>query len=288
MKKTTLSIMALAAITTTMISCGENKTSSSEQELDSLRALVEQQQGELKAAEEFTEAVNFSMDSIVNANGIIFQNREGVTPSREKLRQNIDAYKNIINSQRDKLEELKQKLASQKGAYAAKMKEIVEKMQAQLDAKDAELAALREELNNKNADITQLNMQVNTLNKNVQDLTEETQAQQQTIQAQTDQMNEAYYIIASKSELKAKGLLAGGGLFSKKKLDMSTASADKFTKIDIRKKTTFSIPSDSPKLLTQAPSGSYTITKNSKNSSTLTITDPARFWSVSNYLVIQY
>ena len=285
--KNFLSVAAFALAAMTLGSCN-NGAEQAAKELDSLRNVVAEQQNQLQADEEFTDAINFSMDSVVAAEGILMKNTEGGVPNRQRLKQNVEAYKTILQKYRDKITKLQANLKNQKSAHAKQMQEMLEKMQAQLDEKDKEIEDLKKQIEDKNVSIAELNTQVTNLGNNVRELTDQNIAKDQTITAQTDKMNEAYYIIGTSKELKAKGLMIGGGLFSKKKLDLSAGDLSKLTKIDMRAKKSFNIPSAKPKILTQAPAGSYTLTKTGDKSSTLTITDAARFWSMSNVLVISY
>ncbi len=285
--KKIFSFAAIAVAAFTLGSCG-NQAEQAQKELDSLRNVVAEQQNQLQADEEFTDAINFSMDSVVAAEGIIMKNSEGGVPNRQRLKQNVEAYKTILQKYRDRINKLQASLKNQKSAHAKKMQELIDKMQAQLDEKDAQIEDLKKQIEDKNVSIAELNTQVTNLGNNVRELTDQTVAQAKTITDQTDKMNEAYFIIDTSKNLKAKGLMVGGGLFSKKKLDLSAGDLSKLTKIDMRAKKTFSIPSAKPKILTQAPAGSYTLIKTGDKSSTLTITDVARFWSMSNVLVISY
>lgn len=283
-------ILASAAVVAMMCSCGDSKNENQVQaELDSLRNVVSQQTEMLDNAEDFIQLMNSSMDSVVMADGnMIFKTSEGGTNSREKMKQNLAAYKEILNNQRQKINNLRSQLANQKSAFATKMKEALDKMQEQLDAKDAEIAELQKELENKNISIQQLQSNVEELTSNVNNLTTDNQRKEETINQQISKLNEAYYIVATKKDLKEYGLLNGGGLFSKSKLNVDNVALSRFTKVDIRFDKTIQIPSGDAKILSQAPAGSYTLTKNSKNSSTLTINDPQKFWSVTRYLVIKY
>jgi DNA primase len=285
--KNFLSDAAFALAAMTLGSCN-NGAEQAAKELDSLRNVVAEQQNQLQADEEFTDMINFSMDSVVAAEGILMKNAEGGVPNRQRLKQNVEAYKTILQKYRDKVTKLQASLRNQKSAHAKQMQEMLEKMQAQLDEKDKEIEDLKKQIEDKNVRIAELNTQVTNLGNTVRELTDQHIAKDPTITAQTDKMNEAYYIIGTSKELKAKGLMIGGGLFSKKKLDLSSGDLSKLTKIDMRAKKSFNIPSAKPKILTQAPAGSYTLTKTGDKSSTLTITDAARFWSMSNVLVISY
>ncbi len=285
--KNLLSVAAFALAAMALGSCG-NQAEQTQKQLDSLRNVVAEQQSQLQSDEEFTDAINFSMDSVVAAEGMIMKNNEGGVPNRQRLKQNVEAYKQILQKYRERINKLQANLKNQNSAHAAKMKEMLEKMQAQLDEKDAEIEELKKQIEDKNVSIAQLTTQVENLGNNVKELTDQNTAQAQTITAQTDKMNEAYYIIATGKELKEKGILTGGGLFTKKKLDLKNGDLTKYTKIDMRAKKSFSIPSAKPKILTSAPGDSYSLTKTGDKSSTLTILNAEKFWSMSNVLVIQY
>ncbi len=111
-------------------------------------------------------------------------------------------------------------------------------------------------------------------------------AEQEEVLVQQDALlNEGYVKIGSKAELKAAGLLTGGFL-KKNKVDMSSIDKSLFQKVDIRHVTEIPIPSKKPKLLSPAPADSYHF-ETDGGSSTLVITNPTRFWSVSNFLIIQ-
>ena len=61
----------------------------------------------------------------------------------------------------------------------------------------------------------------------------------------------------------------------------------KFRQVDIRKFTEITFDAKKPKVLTSAPQSTYTLTTDGKGKFILHITNPAEFWSISNFLVIQ-
>lgn len=287
MKKLILTFAAVLVTASTFFSCGNN-ASGDGSELDSLRALVAEQQEQLNNDEAFAQLISASMDSVIKADGnTILQIKEGVKPTQQQIKDNLEAYKNVLNSQRERIAQLEASLKNQKSAHAEQMKAVIAKLTAELDAKDAKIAELEQKIANKDIDIENLQSLVAGLQENVDNLTERNKTQQETISAQTDKINEAYYIIATKKELKQIGLLTGAGLFKNSSLDMSANDVKNFKKIDIRTKTVFLIPGSSPKVLTQAPADSYKITEDGKNH-VLTITNATKFWSVSKFLVVQY
>ena len=143
--KKIFSFAAIAVAAMSLGSCG-NQAEQTQKQLDSLRNVVAEQQNQLQADEEFTDAINFSMDSVVAAEGILMKNTEGGVPNRQRLKQNVEAYKTILQKYRDKISKLQSRLKSEKSAHAAKMQEMLEKMQAQLDEKDKEIEDLKKQI----------------------------------------------------------------------------------------------------------------------------------------------
>lgn len=285
--KKNLIIALLFTITIALCCCNGNK-SGSNAETDSLRTALNDSRAEMEAMNLFLEAVKASTDSVVNFESSLFKTTNDNSKShKEQIIDNIINYKQILQRQNERLANLEKKLKNG-GAQAHKMLDTIEALKKQIGDKDKAIAQLVEELGKRDFDIRSLQSNVASLNTRVAALSETTQSQKETIEAQSNTMNEAYYIIGSKKQLKEAGLLSGGSLFKKSKLDMNTVSNEAFTKIDIRKTKSFQIPGKNAQLLTQAPAGSYELTANADGTSTLTITDPAKFWSISNYLIVRY
>lgn len=281
------SLFLLSAVIALLASCG-GKTEGNH-ETDSLKNVVNQQLADMDETELFLDAVNVSMDSLVNMDGTILRTSgEKSMTKKQQIKQNLEAYKQILKNQRERIAVLEEKLKFDHSAMGQKMKRAIEALKQQLDEKDAVIASLTKDLESKNFDIANLKKDVEQLNTHVSELQETNKAQEEAIEAQSDMMNEGYVLIGDKNKLKTAGVLTGGSLFKKSKLDMSKMNTSAFQKIDIRKVTSFSIPGKKAEILSQAPKNSYQIKDNGNGTSTLTITEPGDFWSISNYLVIKY
>ena len=250
------------------IACGDSKKSNPE--ADSLRNELNSRLDQMNEMDLFLDAVNASMDSVLDLDGSILRGvGEGSTSRKEQIKQNIAAYKEVLERQRERLAELENKLKSSNNQNAKLLKTI--------------------ETLKSNFNVTTLRASVDKLSSEVSTLQEESKAKDEAIVTQNDLLNEAYVLIGSKKQLKEAGVMSGGSLLKKSKLDMKDVNVSAFTKIDIRKTKSFVIPAKKPEIMTQVPAGSYTLTPNDneKGSSVLTITDPAQFWSVSKFLVIK-
>ena len=276
----------LFALMCTMIACGDKTKSNPE--ADSLRTQLSAQMEEMDEMNLFLDAVNMSMDSVVNMEGTVLRTTgESPLSRKEQILKNVEAYKLILQQQRERLDILEKKLKDN-NAYAGKMQKTIAALKQQLEEKDQAIIKLSEELEQRNFQIEELKDNVDNLNVQVAELEEDSKAKQEEIKEKTDQMNEAYVFIGDKNALKKAGLIEGGSLLKKSKLNTSNIDKKLFKKVDIRNVKNFQIPDSKPEVLTQMPAGSYEITKTGNNSSELTITDPARFWGVSRFLIIRY
>ena len=276
----------LFALMCTMIACGDKTKSNPE--ADSLRTQLSAQMEEMDEMNLFLDAVNMSMDSVVNMEGTVLRTTgESPLSRKEQIQKNMEAYKLILQQQRERLDILEKKLKDN-NAYAGKMQKTIAALKQQLEEKDQAIIKLSEELEQRNFQIEELKDNVDNLNVQVAELEEDSKAKQEEIDEKVNQMNEAYVFIGDKNALKKAGLIEGGSLLKKSKLNTSNIDKKLFKKVDIRNVKNFQIPDSKPEVLTQMPAGSYEIKKTGNNSSELTITDPARFWGVSRFLIIRY
>ena len=165
-----------------------------------------------------------------------------------------------------------------KGSELAK---TIESLTAQLEEKGQQLQQLQAELDSKDIHISQLDETINNLNTNVSNLQEESTQKTEVINTQDKQLNTAWYVFGTKSELKEQNILVKG------KVLQGNFNKNYFTKIDIRQDKEIKLYSKSAELLTAHPGGSYTLTRDANGQYVLRITNPQIFWSTSKYLVIQ-
>lgn len=266
----------------------QDNTSELQQKIDSLEAANAEKTEEIKDITEFMNIISDGLDSIavqeeqLTGNG---KGMEGRKMTKEMLKANLDAFAALLERQRMRISQLEDSLKN-KGEGYANLRNIVTYLNQQLEEKNKTIATLKASLNNKNVDIQKLNTQVKSLTSSNEKLTEEINKQGEILVAQSNAINECYVKIGTKKDLQQAGVLSGGGLLSKKKLDVTNFSNAGFKKVDIRNYLEVNIPSKKIRILTAMPSSAYTITSDGSNSK-LTITDPTLFWSVSNYLVIQ-
>lgn len=178
----------------------------------------------------------------------------------------------LINKLRQQLRE-----SSFKGEQ---FKKAIENLTMQLEEKNQQIQQLRAELDAKDIHISELDESIANLNTDVSNLTTESSKKTETINAQDKELNTAWFVFGTKSELKEQNIYAGG------KVLQGNFNRDYFTKIDIRIDKEIKLYSRSAEMLTAHPSNSYTLQRDANKQYVLRITNPQLFWSTSKYLVI--
>lgn len=211
---------------------------------------------------------------------------------KDQIRQDIISIQQALQERREKLNSLEARL-KQAGNENATLTKTIQSLKAQIDQQQTEIQTLTTKLAEANIQIEQLDGQVKTLNTAVDSLntgltaerTERAQAEQAAARA-TSELNECFYAIGSKAELKKQKIVESGFL-RKTKLMKSDFEQSYFTTGDKRTLTTIALHSKKAKLLTGQPADSYTIDTTSDGSKILRITNPSKFWKLTNYLVVE-
>lgn len=281
MKKIAYYVIA-ATIIVMATSCG-GSTSSKEQ-LDSLQTALEQRDADYNELNEFLGVIATGLDSIALQEGQILTPGESPALSRDQIRKNLDAYKQTLDSQRQRIAELEKKLKNS-NANSAQMKTILASLKQQLAQKDEEIAVLRKQVDDQSVDISNLKQNVENLQQRNEMQAGLIVSQQETIISQDASLHTAYIKIGTKKELKEAGLLTGGFL-KKTKVDFTKIDKSLFKAVDIREVEKIDIPARKAELMTPQPKDSYRIDK-VNNNNVLSIINPEKFWGVSDFVIIQ-
>ncbi len=279
MKK--LFTLALAALLLT--ACNENKKNESgawNAQKDSLEQILAQKDGEINEIMSLINEVQEGFRVINDAENRvnIVKDGEGANKSQQ-IRDNIKFISNTMKRNKELIAQLKEKLKSST-ISGEQLEATITNMNKQLEEKDHQLQQLRAQLDAKDIHISELDETINTLNTDVSNLSAESKQKSQTISSQDKQLNTAWYVFGTKSELKEQRILADGRVLQQ------NFNKSYFTKIDIRNFSTLKLYSKSAKLLTTHPSSSYTLSQDANKQYVLHITNPQVFWSTSKYLVI--
>lgn len=251
------------------------------QKVDSLTKVNAQKDTEINDMLSTLNDIEEGFREISEAEGRVTVAKRGEgANSTARIRENIQFIQTTMAQNRELINKLRQQVR-QGSVGSEQLKRTIENLTSQLEAKEHQLQDLRAELEAKDIHIAELDQQVATLNEDVTTLQDDNQQKQQTINTQDKQLNTAWFVFGTKSELKEQNILSKGEVLQK------NFNKDYFTKIDIRVDKEVKLYSRDAKLLTNHPADTYTLERDAQKQYVLRITDPQRFWSTSKYLVIQ-
>lgn len=211
---------------------------------------------------------------------------EGSLTAKEKIADDIEFIRKQMEENREQIAKLQQMLKESKN-NSAQLKRAVNQLTKELEDKMQRIEELQAELAAKNIRIQELDEAVSGLTAARQQLESENAAKSATIAAQDKDLNTAWFVFGTKSELKEQNILKTRFLGKGEVMKEDNINLNYFTKIDIRTTNQIRLYSKGAKVLTNHPNGTYTLEKDDKGELTLKITNAKEFWSVSKYLVIQ-
>lgn len=272
MKKLFISLLAATALFT---NCNNGGRTQLQESNDSLRTVLAEKDatitdllGTMNIIEDGFKKIN-EMQGRINASSATSE-----VAYADALKSDIDAIVNTLANNKKEIEKLKQQVMGDK-KVSKELKTKIANLENMLIEKSKELNAMVQALAEKD-------IHINRLDSIITGLTKENTGQELRLIEQEQQLNNVWYAIGTKSELKEQNILSNGEVMREKNVNFKY-----FTKADKRELTTINTYAKRAKLLTNHPEGSYTLERNAEKQYILTITAPDDFWSASKYLVIQ-
>ena len=276
-------LSAVAAIVMSMASCENGKLKERNEQLEGdVQGLVATQDTLLSLVNELTDGMNEikRLENIISTPGAIGES----SSKKEQIRNDMVAIQQALQVRRERLDELEKQLQSNKGQNS-KLLKTISSLKEQIANQEREIASMRDQLAAANVQIAELNTQVDSLNSTVITEKREREIAQETSNALAEQLNTCYYAIGTKNELKDNHILETGFL-RKTKVMEGDFNQGYFTKADKRTLTQIPLNAKKGEVMTKQPKDSYTIT-DVNGAAVLNITNPEKFWRVSNFLVIK-
>lgn len=288
MKKTVYFIFILLV----SVSCGQgkkaevNRLKSENDSLQHAKIMLEQEVNDYFAT---LNEVQENIEKIKSAQNVLsIKPLSENTPEdvRSKVREDMAFINEMIRNNQQELENMRTKL-KRSSFKLDDLEKTVAQLTKQLNEESAKVARLQAQIVKKDSVITKLGSAVDSLGKNVEELALQNKEKQGVIKEQDQAIHTAWYAIGSRKELRDNKILTSDGIFSAQKVLQADFNKNYFVKVDARN--TRSIPlysTSKAKILTNHAKNSYKLEKEDGNY-VLVITDPAEFWSVSKYLVVE-
>lgn len=291
-------ISVLTVLPFTLVACvskkefeqlkAENKTlgeekQRSQRELGAAGAATAEMQSTLDDVQKSLEDLRIKELKAVRTSLAVAQEGKAAPGRREELKAEIEEIRNVVKANLAKLSAL-QKQKSMSDQKVTTLERLIGEMRKSLEEKEATITALEEKT-------LVLAKEADELRGTVKEKEAVVKEKEAAITDRETQMSTAYVLIATQSALKKAGLvekkgsvLGLGGNWQR------TGQFDEtlFKQIDTRKETEFAVGAapDKARVLSDHPKDSYTLAGTGPKASTLTVTDAARFWKGSKYLVV--
>lgn len=271
-------------------------TSSCVEKSAKYQALITQRDSLLVVANNYTQTLDI-LNEVETGFSKIEELQTNITPQvggveaqtqtkKQQIAAQVKQISEIIEQNKTRIAQLQAQLA-QSGRKNSTLTQAVTRLEAELSEKATAVEQLRAELTKKNVKIEELTQSVDKLNTDVAKLSDVSADQQKKIAMQDQDLNRVWYVVGTGKDLKAAQILSGNGLFHAKTVMDKDFDKSAFTQIDLRKAAEITTGSKKPKLLSSHPKESYELIEGDDKLMTIRITDPATFWSVSKYLVVQ-
>lgn len=226
------------------------------------------------------------LDSINMQEGLLYNMGAGDSSDRRaEIRHNLATIKARLAANKELLTSMEAKLKNS-GNENSVMAKTIAQLKERIASQDKKIAQLETDLAAAKGQIETLNTQVAEGQEQVKT---ETAAKEEAMAQATAAENEAnrvYYAIGTNKDLKKNGLLEKKFLGATKVLKGDFDSSY-FVTADMRTLTTIPTNSKKVKIWTNMPEGSYRIVGEKDGPKTIQITNPAKFWSLTNHLVVQ-
>ena len=272
---------------------GNNNDDDAARRQDSLKAVMQDSintaQAERDSLMNLVSEVADGIAQIKELEDIIStENLNNETPDRkQQLSNDILLIQQSINKQKQRVADMERRL-KQSTNYDEKMEKIIASLKQQLEQQQQTIDRLTKELAAAHIQIKNLNQSVDSLNTVNKEVTKEKEAVEEhnkNLTSEVDNLNNCYYVIGSSKELKQHKIIEKRFL-GKTKILEGDFEMSYFTKADRRTLSEIPLHSKKAQVLTNQPKDSYEIVDHG-GSKSLRITNAAKFWEKSNFLVIK-
>ena len=271
----------------TLFSCQKDtEQKAREQKIhDSFAQLMSAKDTELEGLFQELNDIDSSLTQVTNTYASVSKvaNKSGEISKDTKanIKDKISTINNILAQSKKKVANVNSKMKKD-NKENAQLKAFVKNLESRIQEQEEQIQALTAELAKKN-------IQIESLTKNVDELNTRTKQKDAQIMKIEDEKNVAYFVIGTKKELIAKGLIDRKGGFiglGKSEVFANNADFSNLTKIDIRNTQEIPLTGKKIKIITSHSTSSYSLEGNPKMPSSIRITNPEQFWRGNKCLVI--
>ena len=201
---------------------------------------------------------------------------------KDKIVRDLQLMNGLMKESRARIEELTTRL-DKSNIDAKGLRKKLKELDLQLAHRDSMITNMKDGLLARDFRIEQINSDLDSIELVVA-------KREAVIDQQTAELNKAYYLMGTRDELEAKGVLTQEGGFvgiGKHTALNSEALPTSFTQTDVRELHRIPVQAKKAVLVTEHPTSSYEMVKEDEMIAYLEIKDPEAFWKLSRYAVVE-
>jgi len=222
--------------------------------------------------------------------------QEGSKSRQETLVADVKLMNEMLAESSKKTEELDKKLKAS-GIEIKSFKNKIAQLNERILEHENSMAQLREELEKRDYQIEEKEIHIAQLQTDIASREDsiETKSQMiveksQMIVEKDNEINKAWFVAGTQSQLIANGVLEKEGGFlgiAKSKNINDDLNENNFTLLDIRSANHFPINTRKAKLLSKHPENSYRLVEENNMVAYLEIENPKEFWKITKYAIVE-
>jgi len=205
--------------------------------------------------------------------------------TKSRVNDNFQMINDILKKNKESIAALNKKLQNNNSQFTG-LQKTIERLNAELAERAKIITELQESLALRDKQIAEMTANIKELNVNLENLSDQVIDQASVIQEQEKELNAAYYRFGTSKELKEAKIVSGGFLSSPKVLKESI-DKNTFIQIDIRDTKVIPVYAKKAKILSEHPKDTYSLDKDANGQIVVNITDAKRFWSLTQFLIIE-
>ena len=282
-------------------SCGKVEESREYQELlakyDSVVAVNSGKSGENADLNRIISEIESNLDSVTRSQNVISElNKDGYENQKEKIDAMIAGMTQFMEKNREKMAALEKKI-KRSGKDNSALQKVIESLKKQITEKEEQIVAMQSTIQGLEVKVGELNQtvaskdqEIASKNEQISQKDNELAERQKTIDNKETELTTAWVAYGTKKELAAKGIIKkeGGVLGMGKVLKLADRpDQNNFRKINTKTLSEIKLGLVKKKRMVSAhPDNSYYYTISGEEVF-VKITDPAKFWSLTKYCVIE-
>jgi len=215
--------------------------------------------------------------------------KEGRRDQKQAIIEDIKLMNEMLEKSSAHIEDLEKKL-KRSGIEMSSFRKKIENLNKNIEDQNTQIAALQQQIEERDMMLATLNQKVDTMSFEIAKKADTLAQKQELIEEKTYQLNKGFVAYGTYKELEENGVLKKDGGFlglGKHKSLQENFDNQYFTELNIQDTKTIPLFTNKAKIISEHPDSSYSFIEEDGVIAYLEIEDPAEFWKISKYAVIE-